>query len=542
MKQWIFIFVLLTAPLLHATNAVYISDAGAGTQDGSSCANAKPHSYFNTAGNWSATPTGIQIGPDTTVHTCGTFTGALNATELQFQGSGTSGHPVILFMETGTDFTSPAWNNSGGTIDCNGQSFWTIDGGTNGTIENTDNGDWLDNQNATEAISSSTGVFCNNATVKDLIIKNIYIKVQGINDNANSCGPSHTALCPGDNTQFMNFLGHDVLVTRNTMSYAAEGVALPGQNGTANQEVSFNTITFCSRCVVLGTGPAQGSTGISIHDNDFGGGAYLWDNTANNYHHDVIQLVCESNTQPCMTNPQIYNNYVHGVWSTTGHTTSFFFGDDYTTSKITGLVQYNNVISSDSGDVGVASSYLSGATGGTTVANNTILLNPTSGGNGCNGMQPSPSFIYNNILAKCGNALYAPNGTTGLTVDYNLYYSLAGSGWANDTFAQWQSAGFDAHGQNGNNPNLNANFTLSAGSPAIGAGKNLTSSCSGSLAGLCTGAPQTFGRTGACGTGCVPRAASGAWDQGAYPFSNAPPVLPSPAFSMFSLLNPLEVP
>ena len=100
--------VFLFAIPARATNAVYIAASSAGANDGSSCANAKALGYFNTAGNWSATPAGIQIGPDTTVHLCGTFTASAGADSyIQFQGPGTSGHNVILHWETGAIVQAP---------------------------------------------------------------------------------------------------------------------------------------------------------------------------------------------------------------------------------------------------------------------------------------------------------------------------------------------------------------------------------------------------------------------------------------------------
>src|ERR1035437_3879659 len=77
-----------------ATNAVYLAQTAQGGNTGVDCVDAKAISYFNTSGNWSATPTGIQIGPDTTVHLCSN--GGNITTNIAFHGSGSSGHPVIL--------------------------------------------------------------------------------------------------------------------------------------------------------------------------------------------------------------------------------------------------------------------------------------------------------------------------------------------------------------------------------------------------------------------------------------------------------------
>src|SRR5438132_776393 len=81
----------------------------------------------------------------TIVHLCGTFTGTLNSTMLTAQGSGASGNPVTLLFETNANFTSPAWNSPNGAINIGGRNFITIDGGTNGIIQNTANGTNLAN-------------------------------------------------------------------------------------------------------------------------------------------------------------------------------------------------------------------------------------------------------------------------------------------------------------------------------------------------------------------------------------------------------------
>ena len=60
-------------------------------------------------------------------------------------------------------------------MDCGGQSYITVNGGTNGVIRNTANGDALANKVVSSGIGSS-GAFCANFTVQNLTISNIYIK------------------------------------------------------------------------------------------------------------------------------------------------------------------------------------------------------------------------------------------------------------------------------------------------------------------------------------------------------------------------------
>src|SRR5262249_26163841 len=87
MKRLLLLLVFM-APTAWA-NDVFISQAGGGT--GASCASPLSVTFFNTSGNWTVgIPSGTQIGPGTTVHLCGTFTGALSGSMLTFQGSGSS--------------------------------------------------------------------------------------------------------------------------------------------------------------------------------------------------------------------------------------------------------------------------------------------------------------------------------------------------------------------------------------------------------------------------------------------------------------------
>ena len=108
-------------------------------------------------------------------------------------------------------------------------------------------------------------------------------------------------------------------------------------------------------------------------------------------------------------------------------------------------------------------------------------------------------------------------GYSGGVSDYNDFFNLS-QGLKNEptlygSLSAWTAGtGLDVHSIS-SNPNLTASFALNAGSPAIGAGTNLSGL---GITGLNVSAPQTFGAGGTCGSGCVPRPSSGAWDMGAY--------------------------
>src|SRR5258707_9894695 len=82
-SRFTFCFLLMFAILFLAASPasakdIYISQSGTGT--GTSCTDTLPVAWFNNSANWGSGSS--QIGPGTTVHLCGTFTGAPGSTML----------------------------------------------------------------------------------------------------------------------------------------------------------------------------------------------------------------------------------------------------------------------------------------------------------------------------------------------------------------------------------------------------------------------------------------------------------------------------
>jgi hypothetical protein len=511
-RELILLIVFLAFGAAANADTFYISNSGGSVTCNGGTQNTSAPSFFNNGGNWANPKVSGKIGPGDTVYLCGTFTGAVNTTLLQVQKSGSSGSPITVKFDTGADLTSPAWGATG-AIDCGGQSFITIDGGTNGKIENTADGDALAYQIVTAGVNSSGGA-CVNLTVQNLTVSNLYIKTEDSNNNT-------------DDSAGINYGSANALITHNTIDHAATGIGMAGVNGVANQEISFNTLSFCQHCIAAGAGSSATADGIKIHDNDIGGGAYLWDNSNNNYHHNAIIMVCENGVNPCIKNLMIYNNYIHGKWSVTGHTTSMFFLDDYETSGISGTV-FNNFISLDPADVGTGDGIIDG---GRYVGfyNNTISL-PYN--DKCFSVWNYPDVtLKNNICSQAGagTGIASISGEKpqngGVKPDNNLYYGVSSwsYGTGSDTYSQWiGECGCDSHSQNGKNPQLNSDGTLQAGSPAIGAGTNLT------------------------GLGVTPldsdkawvlRPSSGSWDLSAYQTSSQDQNPPAPPTNLVSVVQ-----
>src|SRR5690349_3658015 len=98
MRRSISILIFLFTTLPAGAKDFYIAAKQAGTGSGTGCSTAKPYTWFNSASSWG---TGTaQIGPGTTVHLCGTFTGTPGQQLLVVGASGTSTSPITIKFET----------------------------------------------------------------------------------------------------------------------------------------------------------------------------------------------------------------------------------------------------------------------------------------------------------------------------------------------------------------------------------------------------------------------------------------------------------
>lgn len=502
---------------------IYIAQNTAGADSGSDCADAHSAAWFNSAANWG--PGAAQISPGTVLHLCGTFTGTANSTMLTTQGDG-----VTIHFEPGAVLQSPAWGING-AISVRNNSV-TIDGGTNGMIENTLNGTpggaCLGGPCSMKQSSAGVIVTGNNDTVQNLTITHIAVHTFGVND-------------PGavlEATSAIQLDGSSDIATQNTIDNVASGVG--GSNGA---EISYNTITFANHAIAVGI--VSGTwTGIKIHNNDISQ-LYNWDEPDNAYHHNGIMLF--STISGVISGVQIYYNYMHGLWSNDAvygdtHITAWIFLDaNGVPNSIPNAMIFRNVFEADAGPYNYPADGYMGATGclissGCSPANASLIANNTVVGKGrcwgINDASNAPSS-FNNLCATTGGAyLFQPSTMPypGAQIDYNMY---AGVGTVNDfglpcpngtcninTYMAWSSSPnfLDVHGSN---PTLAAaaltsDYHLGSGSVAIGKAKNLTSYCT-EIPAICVGAPSIFGVAGAGAGGGVTAPATGPWDAGAYP-------------------------
>lgn len=500
-----FIFLAVSAK----ANDIYITQSGGG--GGTSCTDSQGVTYFNTSGNWGS---GKPIGPGTTVHLCGTFTGTAGTTMLTFQGSGASGSPITVHFETGALLTSPYWasgNGSapgGGAIDLNGQGYLVVDGGSNGVIQDTDNGSLCTISpkpspcfnNARNSLGISA-VNAHDVTVKNLTIQNMYVHTSPNDNTLNIYSDGCVDVLGGNNITIDHITAHDV-------HWCFTGAA-------NNLTISNSEVYNADHGVAFGANTNVG--GLSIHNNHFHDFAN-WDTTNDAYHHDYIHL-WNHTSGTALTGGVIYNNTFDGVFGNCC-TTGFIFLEE----SIQNIDIFNNTfIESGSDTGGRIGVWLAGETIG---GKNNALYN---------------NFFATSVSHTAGNSIYSESNETGLSIENNIdmgaqydiglnagsYLSIADHNLYDDIYtdygelnifqwngdspthslATWQSeCACDANSTLATKTVINVDSTgkPQPGSPAIGKGANLNSIATGALA------PLAFDKNG------VARPTTGNWDIGAY--------------------------
>jgi len=506
----------VSGPLAQAGSDIYIAQSATGLANGADCADAYALSFFNSSSNWASTPTSGKIGPGTTVHLCGTFTATAGTSSyLMFQGSGMSGSPITLVFEPGAVLTATYW--SGPVINLEAQSYITVNGGTNGTIQATANGTNLANQQDNGECVASQAANATNVIVENLTCADLYIDA-AVSDNG------------GEDTYGIDIWGtSNLVIQNNTIHDVKWGIRNSYSTGStySNLTVTGNTIYNIDHGW-FGTDSSNSGTatmsGWYIYNNivhDF----QNWDNTADNNHHDGFHLNTNSASSN-FTNFYLYDNYIYGTIGSFAN--SLFYSYPESVASESNIWVFNNVFVNSSPTYCMANGFVALAGVGTQyVIDNTFISLHTScteysgqqeagyiSGYGSTGITAENNIFINTTA----NALqFTPSVGTITATDYNDFYE--NSSWeynANyySTLAAWQGAHsspvFDAHSIT-TNPNLTGSYAPNSGSPVIGAGINLYSICNGQpnpgIGALC------YDKGGAA------RPSSGAWDMGAYKYT-----------------------
>jgi hypothetical protein len=514
MKKLLFVllFGAVVASQSFATNTVNVAPSATVGNDGLTCGTAKSYVYVNDPGNYSGTPTGIQIGPDTTVHLCnGTYNVTTNTTFIQFQGSGSSGHPITLLFDSGAIVQSPFFSFSGGFL-INGLTDIVIDGGTNGILRNTANGSSLANQQPSAGIVAG----CNRCELKNLTISNIYVSV------------APNVIVDQTEVNAIQMSGSNWKVHNNTINDCGWCIRHFYNNGDANNQVYDNQISNFDHAYAYAAGSAVAGTGTFFHDNwvhdaanwDCGGGC----------HHDGIHVFgIAGNT---IDDFNVYNNYFTGNWGASP--TGFIFiegGGSSAASHVINSSYYNNVgvvppgaTINTNGWFGIFS-----GSGNTQVYNNTIIGGAATDNEACFNIGSVHNFTFkNNVVERCGNPVQFGFLTGTNNINNNFYGTSCQNSnncfvWNNGftgNFTNWKATcACDSASTQTNSILLNTDGSPQVGSPIINAGPNLTSTATGSLAAL------QFDTSKGNTRAPTARPTTGNWTEGAYNFASSTPAL-----------------
>lgn len=461
-------FLLFPSLAFGSATTVYVSNAGAGTQDGTTAANAAPYSVLNTTNVNAGCGSGAnQVGPGTVVKLLSeTDTFAANATAITLSTScsGTSGNPVTLQAQLPLVWQSPYFNNANGALVATGVSYLVIDGGGGNCgfvgratvncagweIKNTANGSWLANQ------ASSRGIVCE--TCVGLEIKGMYI--HDIYDHEppyaiQSCtgsGTTQTCSITGQpftaNNQYISIIltsatncdhTNGSLLSQIT-SFTSSSVTLTNTDGvscassTGGYIVEYN-IGYNQATTILFSG-----NGSKIHNNQIlynGGGIWANETTANSsrqiYNNDIGytcagMVEAGNQTSGVGGSAYWYSNHVHdfAVWDT-GISTG---DNDVNGCHEDGIHQYGS-----SSQVAYSMYFYNNLCDGTQGFNmNSCYFHESAGGSEWSGVNTAYLYWFNNIAdVPAGKLAVEGGGLEGGSANNSLFANNTVICTANDT-------------------------------------------------------------------------------------------------------------
>ena len=503
--------------------SVYVAQTSAGSGNGSSCANAESVATLNANAHseWTA---------GNTIGLCGTITSNITA-----QGSGTAGNPITLDWEPGAVMSMSAASCLSGCVNLSNRSYVTLNGGSNGVIQATNNGDQLALDDNAEGVQVHS---TDHVTIKDLTIQNMYVKHQNTQVNGT-----------GDAVDDVN--STNLVIDHNTFTQDG-GAGVYAYNTAAavsNITISNNDLSEENWTITLAGGANDTIGPVYIYGNHIHDLANWDDPNDSNHHNGIHCYTGGSGYAPHYNGFYVYNNLFNG--DPGAHATSWFFVENCS-DDATNYYTFNNIFASTNedpanGDMAVEKgndptydNTFVGATGGGWLVytaysgdhdlRNNIVYNGMIGEatrSGCGGTPPSgyscPTYSpapSHNLYANSdggGAAFVCPGGS-----EYNW-----SSGWSNWVSCLGGSNSFGPPGSSETvtNPGLDSNYDPTSGSPALGAGQNLYSTCNGQpnpgLGALCSsyGGPTPSGPgAGPNGSWVTPtaRPSSAAWTVGAY--------------------------
>jgi hypothetical protein len=545
----------------------YFSQTAAGSGNGSSCSNAIAFGNGTSTGLSSST----YQAAGNNLHLCaGTFTFASNAQLMNTTVSGTGptsswpslgggtvpcSSPITLIADQGAVVLQAPYFSPFGAIEIN-NICWVLNGDSNLTIENTENGTpasydggatclagtcMLQQNSRFVYINTCTSSTCN-LRVTGMSLLNNYVHLPLSGDVTQGVGENECVYYVG----FSN-----VMVDNNHCS----GVSI-GLDGWGNNiDLHSNEVYDCNTCVAYGSSAVTSNFlfyANHIHDN------YVWDESSDDYHHDGLHFYPingGANVQGFIA----YNNQFDGDFGSCCQSANFVLE-----ATMTSPVLFNNVCLSQGGDYGMPcfDSFQNGTGGASpntiatpTYYNNSMYGITVSATVGDNSIEAIDSYttnlsMENNVANGGQNVVGISTGSTLASggIDYNLWENtISDSGATNifsyhgtycTTLACWQSAtGQDAHAVLSTFSAMGLSTSMvptSSSALTVGTGTNLYTyfGCSSpvvpGLGAGCHDKPVTVGPGyPTVGPNLRASSTSSPWDKGAYNYSGGPPLPPT---------------
>lgn len=413
--------ILLGARLTYAED-IYYAQGSSGDVSGNSCSNAKPISalaWGSGTGN---------IGAGDMLHLCGTITSTLT---IGASGTDLSTNAITIKWEDGAKFSKEVWGTTtSAAIYASGKSNIILDGGTNGLIENTDNGTGKGNSVDSNFIFADSGP--SHWEIKNLLLNNVYVRIESTESNRYGSA--------------INIQGafHDIRVHNNTI-HDGNKLVMFAYWGTGVKDVLFysNTVYNSAVCLTVGSGDVNATIdNVQIYNNTFHR-TLAWSGQAA-IHTDLTHTFAVHSGSG-ITNLKIHNNNYSGVCGT--NSTTLMYIEGYVRSP---QISNNTLMfEANPGACGNGMMYLKSNIGAY-VDNNTFVSTDTASNSGLMIGGSTGVVIRNNRFARLHVSISSFDSTSTITSsNYNIFppetYFNYGS-WSQMNFASWKSAsGLDTH-------------------------------------------------------------------------------------------------
>ena len=459
------LFQFLAMLFPAAAENIYIAQTARGANTGADAANAHAYTWFNDRTNWnSSTAADGKIGPGDTVH----LTGTIN-NQLTIIGSGTPGNRITIKFDPGAKMSAPAWTGTG-AIYAGEVANITIEGGNPGPVKTTfTQVDMEATQNGTalpRQVDGTRFIFIDNAgsniTIRNLWMTGLYVRTYQHPSDRHDTGSA------------VSLRGQDDLVIENCAIFHAEtGLTIVGI-GDVNERLIIRDclISDCSNGIKMGAPHINRDCQIIRNRIDH---MARWGGIeTGGFHGDGIQTITVA-AGSRQDNLHVAYNHIGPNVGLPGDLTALIFLEDF----INGAKIYNNFLEFAQGHHS-SNHAITAATHpsfiGTSFGQPTLIANNTIKGSGMSGaISTAFATVQGNVVAGMHSYIgaYRQPGTE-LSIDKNVFFGatddefgVTGNGLGIYRIDQWQALGYDVHSKF-QDPKLNANGTLQAGSPAIG--------------------------------------------------------------------------